>query len=63
MEKILTEKEVCELLKISRATLWRWQRDGKFPKRRSFGPKSPRWLYSEIDRWVKLPPGAFHEGV
>jgi len=27
-EKLLTEGELCELLKISKPTAWRWRREG-----------------------------------
>ena len=30
-EVLMTGAEVCEHLRITRTTLWRWTRDGKFP--------------------------------
>ena len=30
-EEILTVEEVADYLKLSRATIWRWCRDGKLP--------------------------------
>ena len=28
-EELLTKKEVCELLKVTPVTIWRWQKEGK----------------------------------
>lgn len=36
----------------SRQTLYNWERDGNFPKRRKIGPNSVAWLKSEIDQWI-----------
>ena len=30
-EKFLTRDDICELLKISKKTLWRWHREAKAP--------------------------------
>lgn len=32
MEKIYTTKEILEMFGITRSTLWRWQKEGRFPK-------------------------------
>lgn len=37
----------------SRVTIWRWVRDGIFPKPRQIGPNSIAWLESELDEWVE----------
>ena len=35
----------------SRTTIWRWCRDGLFPKPHKIGPNSSAWLSSEITEW------------
>ena len=51
-EAILRWPAVTEISGLSRSTIWRLERDGKFPKRRQLGPKSVGWLKSEIEAWI-----------
>lgn len=37
----------------SRTTLWRWVRDGLFPKPRRIGPGSSAFVEAEVDAWAK----------
>ena len=54
--KILRFQEVTELTGLSRSTIWRKEREGKFPTRKQLGLNSVGWLESDIQRWVeKLP--------
>lgn len=39
----------------SRSTLWRWCRDGRFPKPERIGPNSIAWRQSAVSAWVKDP--------
>jgi prophage regulatory protein len=43
---------VQEVAALSRVTIWRMERDGKFPRRRQISANSVGWLKSEIDAWV-----------
>jgi len=48
-EQYLTEKEVCQLLKVSRTTLWRMENGGLFPKHiHPWKTRSKRWLASQV---------------
>jgi predicted DNA-binding transcriptional regulator AlpA len=38
---------------LSRPTIWRWERDGRFPKRVKLGPNSVGWDSAEIEAWLK----------
>lgn len=49
--RIVRPKELCQRLEISRATLWRWERQGLMPKKRQLGPNAVGWLESEIEEW------------
>jgi prophage regulatory protein len=51
-ERLLRLSEVRHRVGLSRATLWRWERVGKFPKRRRIGPNTVGWLKSEVDAFV-----------
>jgi predicted DNA-binding transcriptional regulator AlpA len=33
-------------------TVWRLERDGKFPKRRKIGPGCVGYLLSELEEWL-----------
>ncbi len=39
----------------SRATLWRWEQQGLFPKRQKIGPNSVGWNMDAIDVWAEDP--------
>ncbi len=55
--RICREKEVLGTLGISRSTLWRWEYNGTFPRRRRIGPGIIGWLESEVQEWInsRLP--------
>jgi prophage regulatory protein len=60
-DRVLRIEEVSDRLGISRTTLWRWCREGHFPKARCLGsPRSPRplrgWLESEVREWMDQRP-------
>lgn len=44
---------VQEVSALSRVTVWRMERDGKFPRRRQLSANSVGWLKSEVDAWVE----------
>lgn len=43
---------IQEVSALSRVTVWRMERDGKFPRRRQLSANSVGWLKSEVDAWV-----------
>ena len=49
----LTVRDLRDKIKISRSTIWRLERDGKFPSRRKISPGKVAWLKSEIEEWMK----------
>ncbi len=52
-ERILRSHEVQKVTGLSRTTLWRLERDGKFPPRVALCPGSVGWRLSEVEEWVK----------
>lgn len=57
--RLLKNSEVCRTVGVSRVTLWRMVRDGKFPSPRVIGPMTVRWLEQEVEAWIEaLPPPA-----
>lgn len=53
-DRVLRSKEVCVLLGVSHTTLWRWQRDGRFPKAiRIEGTSIYGWRESVVMSWIE----------
>lgn len=51
-DRFLRKGEVLNRAGFSGSTLWRLERDGKFPKRRRLSPKAVGWLESEVSSWL-----------
>jgi prophage regulatory protein len=45
------------LLPVSPATLWRWVKDGKFPKPFKIGVNTTVWDKAEVDAWLTAQRG------
>lgn len=56
MDRLLRFGEVQKLVGLSRVSVWRMERLGKFPKRRKLGLNSVAWISSEIDEWILNRP-------
>lgn len=47
---------------ISKTSIWRWMKSGKFPQARKIGDSRNYWLESEIQRWIKRIPAGEQTG-
>ena len=56
--QILRERDVLNMLGISKVTLWRWRRDGAFPQPIRLGPNSVAWRREAVDEWLASRPTA-----
>lgn len=55
-EQLIFQTQLKEIVPFSRTTIWRLERNGKFPKRRQVSPGRVGWLASEIEEFLaKLP--------
>ena len=54
--KLLTQKQVVDLVGLSRTTIWRLERAGQFPRRRQVSTKAVRWNHAEIVDWIESRP-------
>lgn len=54
--RVLSAQDVSDQLGIGRTTLWRWEREGRFPRRRQLGPNRVGWLEAEVDEWLESRP-------
>lgn len=46
-----SDKQLSEFLEVSRQTIWRWVREGKFPVPLKLGPNCTRWKISDVKAW------------
>jgi prophage regulatory protein len=47
--------EVLSLTNVSRTTLWRWEKQGRFPRRVILGPHRVGWRKTEVRLWAEDP--------
>lgn len=50
--ELATTPKKSGILPVSPATIWRWVRDGKFPKPFKLGTSVTGWHYNEIEAFV-----------
>lgn len=53
MVKLLRLPEVIEATGLSETTIWRREREGRFPRRRKVSGNVVAWRSDEIERWIK----------
>ncbi len=61
--QILRISDLVELFGVSRVTLWRWEREGRLPPKRTLGPNTVGWLESEILEWLESRPTSSPAGL
>ena len=49
--RIIRKPELLARIGVSDATIWRWERAGKFPQRLQLGANSVGWFSDEVDEW------------
>ena len=49
--RLLSFHQVQPQEQLSRVTIWRWEKEGKFPKHIKLG-RSIRWRESDIQAWI-----------
>lgn len=55
--KLLTYKDVAGICGVKVDTIYKWVKDGKFPKPMQLaGGKSRRWTKEDIDKWIEQQP-------
>jgi len=50
-QRIIRKPELFSRVGLSDATIWRMEKDGKFPRRVKLGGKSVGWIDDEIKGW------------
>jgi prophage regulatory protein len=51
-KRIIRKPELLAMIGLSDPTIWRMEREGKFPKRLRLGGNSCGWLESEVSDWI-----------
>ena len=52
-ERVIRKPELLAMIGLSDPTIWRMEKDGRFPKRIKLGGNSCGWLQSEITVWMQ----------
>ncbi len=47
-DKYLTDKDLSGRYAVSRATIWRWVKEGRIPSPHKLSPGCTRWRLSEV---------------
>jgi prophage regulatory protein len=55
--RMLNEKQVLQLVPIARSTLWRMEKQGKFPKGSYILPGRKVWFADEVAAWQEQIEG------
>lgn len=56
MSRLLRQEEVERRTGLSRTTIWRRERAGRFPRRVKLGDNSVAWREEEIEDWIASRP-------
>lgn len=51
--KVVNTSELLRLTGLSRTTIWRLEREGAFPSRRSMSGKRVAWIRIEVEAWIE----------
>lgn len=55
--RVMRIREVAGCIGLSRATIWRLQREGRFPKQRRLSSNAVGWLAEEVEEWIRTRAG------
>jgi prophage regulatory protein len=59
--EILNVKDVSLITKLSRVTIWRLEKEGKFPPRIKISQKRIGWRKDEVAKWIESLPRVVSE--
>ena len=51
-DRLIRKPELLSIVGHSDATVWRWEKEGLFPKRLRVGKNTAAWLESEVYGWI-----------
>jgi prophage regulatory protein len=53
--RLISKPEVLDRVGVTFPTIWKWMREGKFPRSREVGGKSC-WIEAEVEAWITALP-------
>jgi prophage regulatory protein len=53
MYQLLRLSDVVRVTRLSRSTLWRLERAGRFPPRRQLSARAVAWSEQEVNDWIR----------
>jgi predicted DNA-binding transcriptional regulator AlpA len=63
VERLLSKPEVLERVNRTFPTIWKWMREGTFPRARQVAnSQEPVWLESEVNEWIRALPVKSYKG-
>jgi prophage regulatory protein len=60
--RMLNEKQVLEIIPVSRSTLWRLEKQGKFPRSTYISSNRRFWFADEVTEWQNAINGQRRHG-
>ena len=57
-DALVDVRQVQEVIPVTRMTLWRWERDGRFPTRIHLHNGRVYWRASEVREWLQSQTAA-----
>jgi prophage regulatory protein len=61
--KLLRRREVLARIGLSAPTLYRMEKEGRFPKHALIGPRCAVWSADEVDAWIAQQLGTREGGA
>lgn len=55
--RFIRQPAVLARVGVTWITILRWEKQGRFPKRRKIGERAVAWVESEIDEWFAAKAG------
>lgn len=52
-DEILRSPDPERQIGVSRSTLWRWSKEGRFPQRVKLAGRASGYLRSEVEKWLQ----------
>ncbi len=52
-KEVYTARDLREVVGLGRTTIWRLEKDGRFPKRRQLSDRRVGWLRKDVEEWAE----------
>lgn len=49
--EFISDIQLSRRYEVSRNTIWRWTKEGQFPKPVKLGPACTRWRLADVEKW------------